>query len=398
MGLDAYKLYQPQRSLFNIQEFQLLLKVWLFACGATMMILFLANEFYFSRGLFILTWFTVLVVLLVERYIFFKGNTLLIRLGFIDSTVLIYGTESLAKKLYGKLQQSPKLGYQVAGFVMSDEKKVDKRLPRPVLGSFVDLKKIIRDTQADKLFIAHGKVTSDRVTDILKICSQTRCQFQIIPSIHEVTLEKTHIQDMEGIPLIDIQEPELNLLQRCIKRFIDIVLGCTFLLLLAPLFTVSVCTLFLVGANPILERQTRVGKGGKYFDAYFFLSSTEKMYPIGHLAIKFFKHLDTYKYLLLINVLKGDMSLVGPKPQHPLIAQKGRSIQHQKFNVRPGWTGLWEIFSKETSTRGDDLDMYYIQNQSLLLDLIILVRVAIGSIYQTVYYMIQSLWKRLKHS
>ena len=144
VGLEVHGLYQPQRSLMNVREFELVLKVWGKACAFTLGILFLAHELYFSRGVFILTWACLLLFLMVQRYGFFKFNHYLRTKGFVETTALIYGAGVVGRKLMEKFKQSPKLGLHVAGFIDDNSSLTGKHvLETPVLGDFTHLRDTI---------------------------------------------------------------------------------------------------------------------------------------------------------------------------------------------------------------------------------------------------------------
>ena len=201
IGFEVNDLYSSQRSLLNGKEFFLLLRTWFFACLITMSILFLADELYFSRGMFVLTWLTVLSFLLFERYGFFKFNSFLRVIGVINTSVLVYGSGILARQLIEKIHLTPKLGYQVVGIV-DDKPQTGPVDGVKVLGTFEQLKDLIRKHQVEKLFIALSPVSSEKVVEILDVCRATGCQFQIIPSVYEMTLEKIEVSEVEGVPLI----------------------------------------------------------------------------------------------------------------------------------------------------------------------------------------------------
>ena len=151
VGMEVHGLYQPQRSLMNVREFELIMMTWGKACLFTLGIMFLAHQLYFSRGIFVLTWICLLIFMVVQRYAFFKFNNFLRRKGFVETTALIYGAGVVGRKLMEKFKQSPKLGYHVAGFI-DDNSGLSGRavLGAPVLGDFTNLRETIRATGATK--------------------------------------------------------------------------------------------------------------------------------------------------------------------------------------------------------------------------------------------------------
>lgn len=388
VGLEVHGLYQPQRSLMNVREFELILKVWGKACAFTLGILFLAHELYFSRGVFALTWSLLLLLMMVQRYGFFKFNHFLRTKGFVETTVLIYGAGVVGRKLMEKFKQSPKLGLHVAGFIDDNSSLSGKSiLDTPVLGDFTHLRDTIVRTGATKLFIALPQVPSKVVIDILNVCRETRCEFQIVPSLYDIVIQRVKVSELEGIPLIGMTEPNYSFKTRVAKRLFDF-LGSLFLLVtLSPVMMALALAVKLSSKGPVFFAQKRVGHMGRRFRFYKFRSMytdtpvyaitpqsgrDPRITPIG----RFLRRSSLDELPQLFNVVMGQMSLVGPRPEMPFIVDQYNELQRQRLNVKPGITGLWQISAdrKIAIHENMDYDMYYINNQSFLLDMVILVR------------------------
>ncbi|MBF0433021.1 MAG: sugar transferase [Fibrobacteria bacterium] len=384
LGFEASDLYKPQRSMLNIKEFSAIFRTWIMAFMVSMIILFIADELYFSRGIFLTTWIIMFIFIILERYLFFKFNSFLSTMGFVETTVLVYGTGRLAEQLLQKFQKSPKLGYQIAGVITHTPSSKTAQMDIPILGDFTRLETIIRDTKADKLFIAQTGVSSERVIEILNTCRKTDCKFQVVPSTYEMILEKISLSDMEGIPLIGIKEPKFTIKGILTKRLLDMLIASLFLLFFAPvIFIITFITLFTTW-DPVIIPQKRLGKKGRAFEFYHLgaippLPHKKKrltFFGNGKKMGRLLRRWSLERYPQLWNVIIGDMSLVGPRAENPHKTETPSDIKKHKFNVRPGITGLWEISPHDESTAflDKDLDIYYLQNQSLLLDLIILFR------------------------
>lgn len=390
-GLVMNKLYQPQRSLLNVKEFQEILKLWSVAMGVTLVVLFLADELYYSRGMFLITWILVLLFLLIERYGFYKFNLLLSRLGVMETKVIIYGSGFLGRQLLAKFRQSPKLGYHVVGFMEDDAAEVTQIAGLPILGGFPQLGSLIEDTGATKLFIALSKVSSQRVVQILDVCRSKGCQFQVIPSVYEMTQEKIKMNDLEGIPLISIREPSYHPRMKWLKRFFDLLFALVFAVVFLPFFLpVAVIHFFLLGG--LFSTRDRMGLKGKVFKMLNLRGAPipgrpERPIHESIFWIQLVCHSGLDRYPLLYNVLRGDMSLVGPFAESPAALENLTPLQRHKFKVRPGVTGLWEIAPKdEILFREDsDMDIFYLQNHSLLLDCVIMLRKMAQCIWSTLW-------------
>jgi exopolysaccharide biosynthesis polyprenyl glycosylphosphotransferase len=394
VGLEVHGLYKPQRSLMNVREFELVLKTWGKACLFALAILFMSEQLYFSRGVFLLTWAFLLMGLMVERYAFFKFNNWVRRKGFVETTCLIYGAGEVGRKLHDKFRESSKLGLHVAGFLDDDPEVRGKRFHRvPVLGDFSNLRETIIRTGATKLFIALSQVPSKVVIDIMNVCRETGCEFQIVPSLYDIVIQRVKISELEGIPLIGLAEPTYSWKTAVTKRVFDILASSVLLTLLSPILLVLALSVKLSSKGPVVFVQKRIGKNGKRFLFYKFRSmfteapkygitpqdgKDSRITPIG----RFLRRSSLDELPQLWNVFKGDMSLVGPRPEMPFLVSKYNDLQRQRLNVKPGITGLWQISAdrKNAIHENMDYDIYYINNQSILLDLVILVRTVLSCI------------------
>lgn len=388
VGLEVHGLYQAHRSLMNVREFELILKTWGKACLFTLGILFLAQQLYFSRGVFVLTWSCLLVFMLVQRYGFFKFNNYLRRKGFVETTALIYGAGVVGRKLMEKFKQSPKLGYHVAGFIDDNGSITGKTvLGAPVLGGFSNLRETILSTGATKLFIALPQVPSKVVVDIMNVCRETGCEFQIVPSLYDIVIQRVKITEVEGIPLIGMTEPKYSFKTQVAKRIFDVIASLLLVVGLSPLLIAIALIVKFTSKGPVFFVQKRVGQNGRRFRFFKFRSmkvdspvyaitpqsgNDPRITPIG----RFLRRSSLDELPQLFNVIIGDMSLVGPRPEMPFIVDQYNDLHRQRLNVKPGITGLWQISAdrKIAIHENMDYDMYYINNQSFLLDMVLLAK------------------------
>jgi exopolysaccharide biosynthesis polyprenyl glycosylphosphotransferase len=390
IGFEVNGLYNPYRSILNIREFEVILKTCVVGCAVTLCILFLAEEHFFSRGVFGITWSSMIFLMFLQRYAFFRFQNYLRSCGFAETTALIYGAGIVGTRLQDKLRQSPKLGYHVAGFIDDNSRLHNEFISdTPVLGGFSELKNIIKETGAKKLFIALSQVPQKVVEDILKICKSTDCEFQIVPSLYDIVIQRVKLSEVDGIPLIGVSEPRYSFRTVIAKRIFDFCAACLLLVILSPLILLIALGIKLNSKGPVLFRQKRIGKNGKKFVFFKFRSmyvksriyaktpsshTDSRIFPFG----KFLRRTSLDELPQLINVIKGDMSLVGPRPEMPFIVEKYNEFHRQRLNVRPGITGLWQISAdrKLAIHENMDYDLYYINNQSFLLDMVILIRTA----------------------
>ncbi len=394
VGFGVNGLYRGQRSLLNIREFEIILKTCLIGCGITLAILFLAQEPFFSRGVFVLTWCSIIGLMVSQRYFFFLFQNNLRTRGIMETTTLIYGAGVVGYKLQEKFQQSPKLGYHVVGFIDDNNMLASSNInSAPILGGFDKLGDIIRQSGAQKLFIAMSQVPKKVIADILKVCRKEGCEFQIVPSLYDIVVQRVKMSEVDGIPLIGMSEPTYSLQAAFFKRVFDLFASLLLFILLSPALLFIAVVIKLTSRGPVLFRQKRIGKGGKRF-VFFKFRSMRVNSPIYALtpshgndnritAIgRFLRRTSLDELPQLINVIKGDMSLVGPRPEMPFIVAKYNDLQRQRLNVKPGITGLWQISAdrKFAIHENMDYDIYYINNQSFLLDIAILFRTVFSCI------------------
>ncbi len=394
IGFQVNGLYQAQRSILNIREYQIILKTWLVACGVTMAILFLSQHQFYSRGVFALSWSFILLFMFFQRAFLYRIQGFLRNYGVSDSVALIYGAGEIGQKLLEKFNQSPKLGYQIAGFIDDDGSLQEKSYKNvPVLGDFSQLAKAIQSTGASKLFVAEPQIPQIVVQDLLKICRKNQCELQMVPSLYDLVIQRLEISEVDGLPLMGISKPSYSFRTAFFKRAFDLSVSLLLLLMTLPLFVFMSLTIKLTSKGPVFFRQKRVGKDGEKFVFYKFRSmytnapvyaqtpqsgKDSRITPIG----RFLRRSSLDELPQLWNVLKGDMSLVGPRPEMPFIVETYNEMQKQRLNVRPGITGLWQISParKFAIHKNMDYDLYYINNQSFLLDMVILMRTGISCV------------------
>jgi exopolysaccharide biosynthesis polyprenyl glycosylphosphotransferase len=390
IGFIANGLYNPVRSLLNVRELEGILKALLISCTLSLMILFLSREPLTPRGPFAATWVSMFLLMVIQRYVFFRLQLFLNKSGKIKNNVLIYGAGEVGEKLVEKLQQSPRLGYRVVGFLDDNPSlhgKESKGLP--VFGGFGVFRRALSTTGCVKIFICTNSLSQARVNEILEICKAQKCQLQIVPSLYDIVIQRVKLSEVDGIPLIGLSEPRYSFRTMIAKRIFDFITACLLSILLSPVLISLALLVRLSSKGPILFRQNRVGKNGKEFLFYKFRSmyveapvyattpgsgKDSRITPIG----RFLRRSSLDELPQLWNVIKGDMSLVGPRPEMPFIVEQYNEMQRQRLNVRPGITGLWQI-SKDRKLaihENMDYDIYYINNQSFLLDLVILGKTA----------------------
>jgi putative colanic acid biosynthesis UDP-glucose lipid carrier transferase len=257
-----------------------------------------------------------------------------------------------------------------------------------------DLVSAIESHDVDEVLIARPSHTSERLSEIIDLCKQMDIKFSYIPNLQGYFVEQVHVKDFDGIPLVVVGRIQISKADEITKRLFDLTLSLFFLLFLAPVFLVVAVAIRLDTVGPVFFKQTRVGRGGKRFETYKFRTmytespaymnspksrEDHRITGVGRILRR--TSLDELPQL--INVLKGEMSLVGPRPEMPFIVDTYNELQRERLRVKPGITGLWQISADREQAIHENIshDIYYIENRSLLLDLAILVQTIVSAIF-----------------
>lgn len=387
-GFVVNGLYQYKRSILNIREYELILKTTLIAGAITLLIHFLAREQLFSRGVFLATWSVMAFLFFLQRHLFFAFQNKLRQSGVFETRALIYGAGTIGQKLMEKLVQSPSLGYHIQGFIDDHPHLHTKTVSGiPVIGKLSHLDQLLQETEAQELFLAISQIPRKTIESVVQSCKKYGCQVHIVPSLYDIAIQSVRMEEVDGIPLVGMTQPRYSWQTKVFKRLFDIVSSVILFVLLAPILTVLAALVRMSSEGPIFFKQKRVGKDGREFMFYKFRSmyvhapkygvtpqsgNDPRITPIG----RFLRRSSLDELPQLFNVLKGDMSLVGPRPEMPFIVNTYNELQRQRLNVHPGITGLWQISAdrKRAIHENMDYDLYYINNQSFILDMVIMLR------------------------
>ena len=271
-----------------------------------------------------------------------------------------------------------------------------------VLGEVEDLEKLIKSRWIDQVVVTAHHLQPETVAKLMAICERADIQFTMVPSFLEILTAQSQIYDVAGIPVVTMEERVFQRRNRILKRAMDLfLLSALFLVtspFLVPLIVIVIISIKVESPGPVLFRQQRVGKGGRPIMLFKFRSMCEdaetlkerlmhlnevkgalfkikedpRMTRVG----KFIRRYSIDELPQLINVLKGQMSLVGPRPPVPEEAEKYEEWQTKRFDLLPGMVGLPQVSGRSDLTFDEviRLDLYYIENWSLLLDLKILLK------------------------
>jgi exopolysaccharide biosynthesis polyprenyl glycosylphosphotransferase len=329
-------------------------------------------------------WTLALILVLVTRRAFHLAVWRRQSRGALVARTLVIGTNEEADRLAVRLTHSG--GFLPVGVVATDTtKNQDAEGQLPIVGHLSDLSDVVTRTAADCVFVASTAVSIEDVRFISKVVRKAHADLRLTVKIPEVLSTRLSVQPMDGVIALTLRPVRLTGAQTLAKRLLDIALASTALILAMPLSVAIAIAIKVTSRGPILVRQQRVGRLGAPFNLLKFrtkpwlpsgstdtASNLRLLTPVGGWLTRWmFDELPQ-----LVNVLKGEMSLVGPRPPLPEEIKRYEDWHFERFEVRPGITGLWQVNARPDLSfdEGVELDLFYIENWSPTYDLYILAK------------------------
>jgi exopolysaccharide biosynthesis polyprenyl glycosylphosphotransferase len=376
LTMRLYRVHQYSTA----EEFRRIIVAVSLIISATVMVSFWSKAS-FSRMWMLLSWGLGLVLALTVRRLW-HWRVRRIRLeGKLTFRTLIVGANLEAERLAATMQ-TRELGFEPVGFVaggMDDLRLDDDR----VLGPVARIRELVRETRADCLFVASSAVTPEDVVQIMKARRMENVEVRFTANLPTVLSSRLAPQTIGGVMTLSVNVLQLTRAQAAAKRACDVVVSALGLLALLPLFAVVAAAIKATSPGPVIFRQERIGLRGRPFTLLKFrtmctgadlmledLRDRNEVTKVGAVLRRY--SIDELPQLW--NVLRGEMSLVGPRP--PLAGEVAlyEEWQHDRLEVRPGITGLWQVSGRSELSFEDyvRLDLFYVENWSIAYDLFIL--------------------------
>lgn len=362
----------------------------------TLAIVFIYQGFGYSRALFLFDWGLTVGFLWVARILRRIVVALLRRRGIGVSRVMVIGGGPLGHMVMHVIATEPGLGYQLVGYLPNDNRQQAGRFRS--LGDISELETVLQNQHIDEVIIALPSEERHQVPSIMSSCQRYGLRPRIVPDLYEMSLTLVDVDDLRGLPLIGTKDVSIRGTNLFVKRAFDLAASLILLVLAVPLWLLIALAIKLDSQGPVLFRQVRLGKGGKPFIAYKFRSmkvgaeeEIARLSALNEADGPIFKmkrdprHTRVGRLLRrssldelpqLLNVIRGEMSLVGPRPPLPSEVEQYEPWHRKRLEVAPGMTGLWQV-SGRSELPFDEmvlLDVYYVENWSLALDFTILLR------------------------
>lgn len=409
-----FGMYSPIKSLLNVEEFKAVTKssvAAFFVVQAGIVFLrgaapevgegtgiyrllvplhravdFEVNPEAYSRVTLLLAFLLVLVFTMISRFVSFKTIQGLHRRGIGNRNVVILGTGPTAQRLQRKFLLVPTLGLNFVGFIDDRKDGRSGTLENArVLGGYGDLERLLGQHKVSEVFVALPEESEERVMEVVARLEQLGVSYHVVPRFYHLMSYKVRIENLDSIPLIARPDRVQPLFAAVLKRALDISVSLTVLVLGGAFFLISAWLIKRESPGSVFFLQQRIGKDGKPFKMIKFRTMHERdckdapaptssydprITRIG----RFLRRYSLDELPNFLNVLKGDMSVVGPRPEMPFIVEEYGPLHRERLRAKPGVTGLWQIsYAREQQIHENlDYDLYYIENQSLLLDLVII--------------------------
>jgi exopolysaccharide biosynthesis polyprenyl glycosylphosphotransferase len=388
----------------TIRYYFLASKAYLYSILILFTVLYFFQYNDFPRTYSIIFFFVLPFIFILCRMLFNGFIRMMQQFGYGNHHVLLAGYDNGGMDIIHRFKNFPELGYEIKGIITNQ--KGHSHNPINIHGTLVpkfsltEIEQVIAENDIDRVFVPSTSTITNGYSSILTLCQKEYIKLKVLSEDSDSLLKMSRVYDIAGITLFSPERRRINALKKILKRVFDVVTALLAFGILSPIFIIASLAIFIESGRPILFRQKRAAiKGGKIFYFYKFRSMIKdadamketlfgknesdgalfkikndpRMTKVGKVMRKF--SIDELPQL--INVLKGEMSMVGPRPLPVIDLDKVRESKEfwksikDREKVKPGITGLWQVSgrSKVGFREMIWLDLYYIENQSLLFDL-----------------------------
>ena len=373
---SIFQLYMPRRVKSYRKELMDIIRANGIGFMIFILVLYFIKQEHFSRQMLCIFFFINISLEFASRYLIRTILWKMRKQGLNQKHILMIGESQMAEQYMDRLRENPKWGYQVFAHLKDEEK----------------LERILEGNELDEVVIALRAEDYGKLERIVDVCEKAGVHTKMIPDFGNVISTRPYIEDVQGIPVIHVRRVPLNIMRnRAAKRAVDLIGATVAIILFSPVMLLTVLVVALTEEGSVIYRQERVGLHNQVFYMYKFRSmimqdeekekaewstrNDPRITPVG----KLIRRTSIDELPQLINVLKGEMSLVGPRPERPQFVQKFRDeiprymVKHQ---VRPGMTGWAQINGYRGNTSIEkriEYDLYYIENWTMVFDMKILI-------------------------
>ncbi|MCB9140161.1 MAG: undecaprenyl-phosphate glucose phosphotransferase [Caldilineaceae bacterium] len=357
------------------------------------------NTSLYSRLIFLYAAFLITLLLGISRLLIQQTLAHLSRYGIGVEKLLLVGAGDVGRMVLRNITARPDYGYQVVGFVDDNPVKSGTDIgPFKALGPIENFDELVRHHAIDSVVICLPWQSHRMIQRLLRTCDQYDVRALVVPDLFQLTKNQMQVEDLNGIPLISSREVSIQGTNFVVKRAADLLVSGLAAFLLSPLFLAIAVAIRLDSPGPIFFVQKRIGRNGEPFRCYKFRSMIQdadhmraEMTDLNEATGPLFKVREDprrtrvgrflRRYSLdelpqLFNVILGDMSLIGPRPNLPEEVAAYQEWHKKRLSVNPGITGLWQVSGRSELTFDEMvlLDIYYVENWTLFMDIKIFLR------------------------
>lgn len=395
--LDRAGSYRRGNSLLRVRETEQVLRVSAEAFLIVFAMSFVTNVLV-SRWLLMFDLSLVPLLLFLQKHFTYSIVSMLHTRGHGNEKVLIYGAGGTGRRVFSVLQRSPKLGLEPVAFVDDDSTKAgstiyemayERRRSLPVIRGPVT-REMVASHGIDLVIVAIPSIARDRFIRTMEEALSANTKVSFVPGHLLPSGPPIDYQDIDGVLLASFGGATRRVGYEVVKRVCDFVGSLVLTVFGAPLLLILASAIKIDSRGPVLLRQDRVGRHGKLFRMYKFrtmragtqlydysprASSDSRITRLG----RFLRRTSLDEVPQLLNILQGNMSLVGPRPEMPFIVEQYTERHRQRLEVKPGLTGLWQLSGDRAFLIHENVeyDLYYIQHRNFFMDLAILLHTSI---------------------
>jgi len=385
--LNFFGMYKERKGiLIEIDEFLGGIFSVVSAWALIIVLTFIKGEYIYSRPVIIMSLPVSLIAITVMRQIILRIEMFARGKGYAGKKAVIIGSGKYAESVANKIKNHPSYGVFFVGFVGGEGPDN--------LGDLDDLEKIIDDNRIKAVYVADPELTRDNLARLANICDNKNISLGTMPDIFQILTTSPTVEDIEGIPVVNLKKIKLTPLNRLLKRWFDIFVALFGLaVFLIPMGIIAVM-IKITSPGPVIYVQRRVGKGGKFFRLYKFRTMVHKAEK-GMGAVlateddprktsfgKFLRSTNLDELPQLFNIIKGDMSFVGPRPERPKFVSRFKDDipnYMERHSVKAGLAGWAQMQDGGYDMPAEEklkYDLFYMENWSLLLDIKIILKCA----------------------
>lgn len=387
----SYRLYQPERHIRRIQELLNVAKAVTIATILVWALTFVYREFVFSRIVLISAWFFIVTFCCLGRYFLIQIEYLIRKTKDRDQVLLI-GVNRNSRDLIKWANANPHYGQEIIGALSHETANEGKHIENlPILGTYEQFDEIIENKSINEVIILDSSIPREKTTDMLLKCESKMIGFKLIADFYGLVTHYVDVEYISNVPLLGLKTLPLDdPWNRWIKRLFDITLSLCAIISLSPLLLLIAVIIKLADRGPVFYRQERVGRDEQCFNLYKFrtmeVEAEKKTGPVWTKKDddrvtrigKFLRRTNLDELPQFWNVLVGNMSLVGPRPERPCFVDQFRDkIPHymSRHKIKSGITGWAQIHGLRGNTSLEErikYDLYYMENWTLMMDIEIL--------------------------